>query len=197
MLVLFIAVITASAQSSLDKDIAKAAAIENSVQRLAAYDNAAKLHGLAPHTDVKASQDGNWSISTDTSPIDDTKTVVCRLEADSSVHVGYDTVRPTLIIRFKEGELEAYINYGIFLGTESIPVTMRFGRGEAIQSTWSISTDNEATFITGNISAFLQRLEREDSFIVRLTPYGESPITVSFSLQGIQRVKEAIRDAHQ
>jgi type VI secretion system protein VasI len=181
--------------AQIETEIAKAAAIENSVQRLAAYDAIAEKYDLAPGTKVEKETEGRWSISTDVSPIDDSKTVICRLDADASVRVGYDTIKPTMIVRYKEGELEAYIVYDTFLGTDSIPVTLRFGKGNAENATWSISTDHKATFIRGDIAQFINKMERVDSLVVRLTPYGESPVTISFSPKGVDKVKDAIRKA--
>ena len=181
--------------ASIEDDIAKASAIENSVQRLAAYDAIAEMHDLAPGSKVEKETEGRWGISTDVSPIDDSKTVICRLDADDSVRVGYDTIKPTMLVRYKEGELEAYIVYDTFLGSDSIPVTVRFGKGSAESMTWSISTDHKAAFISGDIAQFINRLELVDSLVVRLTPYGESPVTVSFSPKGVDKVKDAIRKA--
>ncbi len=190
---LFIFPLFATAQ--IEIEIAKAAAIENSVQRLAAYDAIAEKHSLAPGSKVKKETGGKWSISTDVSPIDDSKTVICLLDADESVRVGYDTIKPTMIVRYKEGQLQAYIVYNTFLGSDSIAVTLRFGKGSAENATWSISTDHKATFIRGDIAQFINKLERVDSLIVRLTPYSESPVTVSFSPEGVDKVKDAIRKA--
>ena len=187
--------LSATTNSEIEKEIATAAGIENSVQRLEAYDAVAKKHGLAPHSKVKKEEKGNWRITTDTSPIDDSKSVFCFLDADASVQVGYDTIKPTLIIRYKEGELDGYITYDTFLGSNTISVTLRFGRDSAEQATWGISTNHKSAFIRGDIEHFVDRLERADSLIVRLTPYSESPVTVSFSPHGIGKVKEAIRNA--
>ena len=91
--------------------------------------------------------------------------------------------------------MDGYITYDTFLGSDTISVTLRFGRESAEQATWGISTHHESAFIRGDIGHFVDRLERVDSLIVRLTPYSESPVTVSFSPHGIGKVKEAIRNA--
>lgn len=182
-------------KTEIEKKFATAAGIENSVQRLEAYDVIAKKFGLAPHSKVKKEKEGNWRITTDVSPLDDSKSVFCFLDADASVRVGYDTIKPTLIIRYKEGELDGYISYDTFLGSDTISVTLRFGTESAEQATWGISTDHKAAFIRGDIGHFLNRLGRVDSLIVRVTPYSESPVTISFSPQGIDKIKEAIIEA--
>ena len=186
---------TGAVNGEIKQEIATAAAIENSVLRLAAYDEIAKRYKLAPRSEVKKEKKGNWRITTDVSPIDDSRSVFCFLDADESVKVGYNTIKPTLIIRYKEGELDGYISYDTFLGSDTITATLRFGKGSAEQATWGISTDHQAAFIRGDVANFVNRLERVDSFIVRVTPYGESPVTVSFSPQGIDEVKKAIVSA--
>jgi type VI secretion system protein VasI len=183
------------ASEGLKRELAIAAAIVNSVERLTAYDNIAAHYGLVKKTSLKKVSAGKWNIRTDTSVIDDSKTVVCSLEADNAVKVGYKTIKPILFIRYKEGELNAYINYGNFLGSGNIDVTLRFGKKPATKATWSTSTDHKAAFVSGSITTFIQRLERVDSLVVRLTPYSESPITVSLSPQGMAGIKKAIRDA--
>ena len=185
----------ATTNAEIEKEIATAAGIENSIQRLEAYDAIAKKFELVPHSKVKKEKEGNWRITTDVSPIDDSKSVFCFLDADASVRVGYDTITPTLIIRYKEGELDGYINYDTFLGSDTISATLRFGTESAEQATWGISTDHKAVFIRGDIGHFVNRLGRVDSLIVRITPYSESPVTISFSPQGIHKIKEAIREA--
>jgi type VI secretion system protein VasI len=189
---IFTTFLFAESQIDLEKEIAIASAIENSVQRLAAYDAIAKKHELAPNSEVNTEIEGNWEITTSISPIDDSKTVICYLEAEESVKVGYDTIKPILIVRYKEGELTSFINYSVFLGSDSIPVTLRMGKGNPENATWGISTNHKSAFVSGDIGKFVNRLENVNSFIVRLTPYGESPVTVSFNPVGVGKIKEAI-----
>jgi type VI secretion system protein VasI len=189
---IFLLILPLCVVAQIEDEISRAAKIKNAVQRLAAYDAIAEKYALATVPKVE-NTDCNWEISREISQIDDSTTVFCLLNADESVRVGYDTIKPTLAVRYKESELEAYINYGTFLGSDSIPVTLRYGEGRAEDALWDISTDRKAVFISGNIAQFINRLERVDSFVVRLTPYGESTVTISFSPQGVDKVKNAIR----
>jgi len=117
------------AQDSLRTELAAAAAVSNSVERLAAYDAIAEKYQLAPGTKATGKTSGKWRIRVDTSPLDDSQTVVGSLSADNEIKVGYRTDTPTLIVRYKEGELEAYISYDAFLGSDGTEVTLFcFGR---------------------------------------------------------------------
>lgn len=73
---------TGAVNGEIKQEIATAAAIENSVLRLAAYDEIAKRYKLAPRSEVKKEKKGNWRITTDVSPIDDSRSVFCFLDAD-------------------------------------------------------------------------------------------------------------------
>lgn len=187
-------------QDTLRQEIAAAAAIPNSVDRLAAFDQIAARHKLAPESNkqVTTPTPGKWRVSTDISPVDDSQTVFGVLECDEPTRIGYNrTVVPALAIRFKEGKLEAYIIYGVFLGSDLIEATIRFGKDAPQTQRFSISSDHKAAFVRGDVSAFLQKLSASETLLVRLTPYGENPITVSFSTEGVQKVLDAVAEARK
>lgn len=133
----------------------------------------------------------------DISPIDDSQTVIGSLEADTPVKVRFGMDKPVLIVRYKEGDLSAYIVYDTFLGSDDIDVTLRFGKENPINQKWSISTDHKAMFTPGDVNDFLKKLGAVDSLVVRVTPYSESSVTVLFSPTGIQTVTEAIAKASE
>lgn len=179
--------------ANLEAEFAKAASIINSVERLAAYDKLAQKYKLAPSSHTENKIEGKWIVSTNTSPIDDSKTVTCLLVSDTEYMVGLKTIRPSLFVRYQEGELSVFINCGLFLGTDDISVTHRFGKGSAETSDWVISSNREAAFYKGDMGEFINALTTSDSLIVRMTPYGESPVTMSFSLSGFGKVRETLR----
>jgi len=182
------------ANGEIEADIAKAAVIENSVQRLAAYDAIAQKYKLTPQTET-AKSTSQWKISFNTSPVDDSKSAFAYVKADQEVGSGYRAYTPTFYIRYKEGQLDAFINTDDFLGMDSMPVTTRIDKQPAATENWSISTDHKAIFRTGNVFNFVNTLDGADTYLVRLTPHSESPITFSFTITGIDEVKAAIRKA--
>jgi len=125
---------------------------------------------------------GAWRVSVETNPLDDTLTYFASLEASSPARDA-----PSLSVRCKSGELDVYISWEDFLGTDSQRVTFRFGKQAAESSYWSISSDNTATFAT-NPKGFLRRLKYVESAVAQTTPYNDSPVTAVFNLEGIQAV---------
>lgn len=196
LFLIFIMVIPASAKTPVDfkKEMAKCAAIENSVERLAAYDGLAEKMGVAGPKSTVVTGMGKWRLQTDVSPIDDSKSYFLILESEDEVAGMFGTsYKPSLYIRFKEGVLEAYISYSTYIGTGEVDVTTRIDKNEAETESWGLSTDGKAVFVIDSES-FIQSIVEAKTLVVRLTPYGESPITVSFDLRGIDK---AIKPIHE
>jgi type VI secretion system protein VasI len=185
------------AQKIPDAEMAKAAAIENSVQRLAAYDAIAAKHKLTKDTNASAVSAGNWMIREDVSPIDDSRTVIGILDADSPSKIGYRSVTPALVIRYAEKKLSAYIRYDAFIGTDAAEVTIRYGKDEPMTLDWNVSTDHKAIFAPNEGAYFLSRIKEVPSIVVRVTPYGENPVTNSFTMAGVEAVMAKINEAKQ
>lgn len=191
--------ITAQAKDSLESvqaDLAKIAANSNSAERLAAYDAfVAKLTKPETGAEKKTEGKGKWKVTINTSPVDDSKTVTASLDANESVKTSLGEERPTLIVRFKEGKLSAYVYYGLYLGVDEIPVTLRFGSEKAVNEKWDMASSHKAVFVAGSVSQFLQNLKNSESFLIRLTPFGESPVTSTFSTEGVTSVVDSILGA--
>ena len=96
-----------------------------------------------------------WNMSTEQSPVDDSQTIILRLTAEEDVGTGFKSSRPVLIIRYKESELEAYIAFGFFIGTEGTEVTTRIGKDAPKTRSWSTSSDYKAVFVPGDVRAFI------------------------------------------
>jgi type VI secretion system protein VasI len=183
------------AQKIPDAEMAHAAAIENSVERLAAYDALATKHKLTKESTSVSASAGNWQLREDVSPIDDTRSVSGYLEADAPQKIGYRTITPTLIVRYKEKKLSAFINYGAFMGSDTVEVTIRYGKEEPMTQEWDDSTDHKAIFAPGDGAYLVRKIKEVPSFVVRVTPYGESPVTASFSTAGIEALMAKINEA--
>ena len=186
-------VVSVSGQDELKRELARIAAMQNSIERLAAYDALAKKLGVAPGSQKKDDKSGRWQLSIDTSPVDDSQTVTGLLLADSPIGSGFMQRHPALILRYKEGAISAYVVFDIFLGSEKIDATVRFGKDSAEIQSWYISTDGKAAFSSGDALVFMERLAGVDSFLIRVTPFSESPVTVMFSPAGVEKVIDAIQ----
>jgi type VI secretion system protein VasI len=182
---------TSSQDSSVfPVDVLQSAATD----RLSAYRELLDDSSGGTYSDPPDPEIGKWRIREDTSPIDDSKSIFCSLDSDDSIGFGYSRNTPTLIVRYKESSLDAFINFETYLGSDNPEVTVRYGKEPASREEWSISTDNKAAFVTGDIQLFLDKLAEIEKFIVRLTPYGESPMTASFSTHGADKVRERIQE---
>ena len=135
-----------------------------------------------------------WQLRTDTSPIDDTTTYYLRREATEPIGSGFMRSTPTLLIRYEEQSLEVFISFDKFLGSQGGDVTVRIGQSPARQEKWGLSTDSKAIFCPGDNRAFVKELLEADRLVVRLTPYGESPITATFDLTGLTEAIEPMRN---
>ncbi|MCK9434947.1 MAG: hypothetical protein M0R32_09045, partial [Candidatus Cloacimonetes bacterium] len=98
---------------------------------------------------------------------------------------------PRLIIRWKENELSLFISYNFFINTEDINVTTRMGSLPAVVNLWSVSSDYEAIFYKGTnfqCADFIKQMSNHKSFVIRFTPYGQSPFISEFNTEGIDEV---------
>ena len=136
-----------------------------------------------------------WSVSKSISPMDDSVTVSLSLDANEEITAWPSKVaRPTLIVRYREGKLDAYFNLGVTPNVESgdrRTVTLRFDQNEAFNVRGNISTSGEAIFLpdTRNIVRYIA-----DSKIlhIRFTPFNSNPVVASFDLQGFESKAEEL-----
>lgn len=191
---LFVAVLVPLSNSfadefqSLRKAIAKCAEIENSIRRTECYDALATRSGLAPEVKQLATT-SKWRVSIDRSKFDDSQNVYLYVAADESVKISrYDTVHPDLWVRCLENRTAIFIQYDHFLGSDDLWVEYRIDRANTGSNSWNISTNNTSVGIWSGRPAisFIRRLFGKEKFLVRLTPYSESPVTVSFTVSGLR-----------
>lgn len=180
----------ASAQPG-SQEIMVCAAEENSVKRLACFDEMATKHSLAPSTTTSTGSPGTgeWHMQTDTDPLTDKAVYYAGLSASSGT--GRFGDRVLLVVRCANNKTEMYINWASYLGSRSTNVTYRVGKEKAKTSSWSISSNHKATFYPGSPIQLIKELMDNDSFAANLTPYNENPITAVFNTSG---AKEALAD---
>lgn len=179
---------------SLETEFAICANKSEMADRLICYDTLASKRDLLNKTESSNSDTGNWVVDVETSPIDDSKTVFMSNLATDSSRVGYRDVRPSVHLRCQEGQLDFYISWNVFIGTDSALVTMRFGKNDAYDESWSISTNNKATFAR-HPDIKLRFLEKADTFLARVTPYSENPILAEFDIEGLSEAAKPLKQA--
>ncbi|MEQ8346174.1 MAG: type VI secretion system-associated protein TagO [Sneathiellaceae bacterium] len=108
--------------------------------------------------------------------------------------------RPVLLfLRCTAGKAEAFVSFDEFLGSGSRDhghlVSYRIGDDVVHEDVdWSLSTDKEAVFFVGKIGWFIGALLKSDRFVIRTTPYNESPITATFDLAGLRTTLDRVAD---
>lgn len=176
------------------KGLAICAAEKDSVKRLQCFDALSTKSGVDGPKVEAAPSKGKWLARIDTSPVDDSKTVILQLDGENSVTKRYQTTTPTLILRCQEKKTDAFITFGFFLGSNSTSVTYRLDKQKAEEREWNISTDHEAIFSPKAID-LIRKLLKAETLFIRVTPYSESPVTVSFNLQGLAEGIKPLQEA--
>lgn len=186
--------VVASTREDLEKELAACAAIDGDLERLECYDKLAQSLGLDRVQPVPTSVEGTgkWQVSVKTNPLDDTRTVMLALYADSGRSTWGNRV--VLVLRCKSKKTEAYINWHDYLGSEAY-VIWRIGDADAETAKWSLSTDNEATFYPYDDIAFIKQLLNADRLVAQVTPYDESPVTAIFDLTGLTNAIHPLQEA--
>ena len=113
----------------------------------------------------------------------------------------------TLEPRKKSERMEVWIDWGSYLGLGSygsVNVLVRFDDEEVLKERGNLSNNHQATFLESsswsgkdsksNFLKFVIKLMSIDKFIVRVTPYEESPITAVFDVRGLKKAIEPYND---
>lgn len=138
---------------------------------------------------------GDWQVRTDNSPIDDSKTIVMSLKAQSPIRAWVnDVATPELILRYKEGSLESYFSLGVTPNTErgdSRSLTLRFDSKPAKDFKGSISTNNKSVFLE-NTRQLIRELSTSRQLTLRFTPFNSNPVTTTFDLNGFDKASKEL-----
>jgi hypothetical protein len=140
-----------------------------------------------------------WRSTSDTNPLDDSKTIIASIAADAQEAPLRNNV--TLMIRCQSNKTELYVDWNDYLGDDSRDVysdwkrvTVRVGDLPARQQRWGISTDSEATFAPASAIGLIRQMVNEDRLVLQTTPYNESPVTAVFNLEGMRDAVEPIAE---
>ena len=192
-LVLCILVIGVSARAAekdtLRSELKAAGQITDSDARLQSYDSILEKYSLRKKTDK--GDDNNWIVSVDADPMDDSKVITF---VSFAVQGKSKWGKPIMLVIRKSGDdMELYVNWEDYLGSEVV-VSMRVGTNGAKTEQWSISSDSQASFYTGDVPALVSQMMRSDKMVFRCTPYNESPVTAEFDIRGLKKELEKYKD---
>lgn len=138
---------------------------------------------------------GKWKVDSWRSEMDDKRAYRAFLAANEAVQAGTHEYYPFLQVRHEEGKLQVYITYDEVLSADTANVTSRIGKAAPTSEAWLVSTDFKAVFCPGDPRPFLQALCRDPKLVVRLTPYGRNPRTVTFDTRGLANILQSMAKA--
>lgn len=177
--------VCAHASASL-KEVQGCAGIKSDSERLGCYDMAV---GKVTKT---TGTPGDWLLTEEANPIDDTKTSVLSLEAESGINRRGQ--RPLLVVRCRSNKTELWISWEDYLGSDQPEVTTRMGSSEAKTRPWSVSSTKTASFYPRSPIMALKRMMKVDQFVAQVTPYNETPITAIFNVRSLQSAIQPLRE---
>ena len=140
---------------------------------------------------VRANE-GNWRILEGVNPVNNTKTIIMFLAAESGKSKRGDV--PDLMIRCMNNKINFYINWNEFLGTNDIKVLTRIGDEKAETKKWKPSFCKEKSFYPDISVKFIRRMFESNKFFAQVTPYGESPRTAVFDTSGMKSALKPLQD---
>lgn len=170
-------------------------AITGDKERLACYDM--KYRPASTATTASA-----WSVQESKSKMDDSTTVILHVESEEKVpsRFGRGAVTADLYLRCSENSTSAYFILGDHFLAEIQgygEVTYRLDAQKPKTTSMSESTDNKALghWSGGAAIPFIKGIFGHDAMVVRITPFNESPITVTFPVSGLEEAVSPLRKA--
>ena len=186
-------------QADLKQDIEFCKNFNEDGPRLKCYDRILKTSPVSTVTQnsvdiVSNNGVGEWQETINIDPMTDKEIVVLSLDAESPIHTkfSFQRVVPSLYIRCKDRKTEAYISWGTYLGLGSTKVTTRIDKQRKSIQSWGLSTDNQATFSPSGYS-FARSLLKHKKLVASTIPYGESPVTTTFNIDGFGNAVKNLR----
>jgi|GEM_PF-671479 len=182
-------------------------AVEDSVKRLACYDDLATAE--QKQVDAKAAsllgtnnkKANNWDLSIEQSKIDDSQTVYLMTESITPIQGRFrGNAVPTLILRCMQNVTSAYIDFD---GWHMVDisghgqVTFRIDKEKPFIQGMRPSNDHKGLgFWNGGTSIpFINKLLAGETLLVQATPFRESPLLVTFNISNLKNVIEPLRKA--
>ena len=131
-----------------------------------------------------------WRVEKTVSRMDDSRGVVLSLRANESIRAWPGKVsQPSLVLRCKEGKVDAYVVTGARAqpetgGSDLVTASIRVDAAAPEEVIVSESTDGEALFFP-EAKETIVRLSDAKRLLFRFTPFNSSPQETSFRLTGL------------
>lgn len=144
---------------------------------------------------------GNWVSKIETSPLDDTETVVLSLKSDDDIRGTHGAAGPAdLLIRCKENTTSVFLIFNDHFMSDLQGrgrVDYRIDQETPSRKNMAVSTDNKALGLwSGRVAIpWIKSLMEGGRLYVRATPFSESPVEANFSIKGLDDSIEPLRKA--
>ncbi|NVJ95661.1 MAG: hypothetical protein HWD91_08745 [Marivivens sp.] len=179
------------------QDASSCVSIENAEQRLQCFDQAF----ATPEEPATPELESDWSVTTDVSPLDDSKSVYLSVTSASPIMGRYGRLETgTLYIRCFENTTSLFTVWGGHFMSDNRGggrVDYRIDDNPAAHVSMQESSDNEALGLwNGGVSIpFIKRLFGGETIFMRASPFNESPVEMTFNISGLEQAIEPLREA--
>lgn len=144
---------------------------------------------------------GDWYVQIETSPMDDSRTVAMVVLSNEEIPSRFgQTGTATMLIRCLENTTSIHIsmNDNFLSDIQGYGnVEYRLDKETARSKSMHVSSDNGALGLwSGNRSIpFIRQMFGKDQMLVRITPYNDSPLMVTFPIKGTEEAILPLREA--
>jgi type VI secretion system protein VasI len=143
-----------------------------------------------------------WATRLERSPMDDSESVFMALASDRVTRCGWNrSTRIMFTIRCVEGETAVILHTSCLFPADMEPrtgeVAFRLDKEPALSVAMAESNDNSALGLWTAESAvpFIERMFDREKLTLRLFPYREDPLTLTFNIGGLRDAIKPLRQA--
>jgi len=143
----------------------------------------------------------DWRLREWTDPMSDFENVAFSLDADSPVYFNHGSRTPSLTIGCFDDRTAIYVDWRGFITTGGIysatQVRYRIDEQTAVDASWGVSTDYEATGLwRGRGTSLLRQMHQVDMqrFLVSTIPHGDNSVLATFSTSGNRDVLQTVSE---
>jgi type VI secretion system protein VasI len=179
-----------------DKDLAACTEIENSIERLACFDTAAKARGVvSPEVASPVIDSGVWSVRTETSKVDDSSNVFVMVESNEPIAGRLDQPElARLIVRCMENQTDVLVWMAGLWYTDSRNATTRIDKQKARTQRWIEGHSKEWMFHPDPISFVRAMMDGQELYFVT-EPINEGPREMTFPIAGLTSAIKPLQEA--
>lgn len=192
------------APSSADDGPQSCSQIGDSLQRLTCFDKLFPKEASVgdgnksvekPGTSPSAAPLSEWEVNFQTSPLDDSKTIIATLAASKSSSTGVGEGAALIGLICRENKTSFVVMTDMFMTGDSPQVTYRIGDADAKSARWTRSTDYKSVGLwSGSQSIpFIKKLSDNQKLFVRIADRNE--LNSEYNLGNISEIAAQVGSA--